>query len=337
MPSNPTLNTRKLGTIVYSSGTQQSLELDKNGVLLRLFLRLQFTITNGATAPANPLFMALARILRRVEIMAGGRDIVQSVPGYFLALRAAYENLSIPALGMGATVVTTANAVTQYDISIPVQFTLPLGKRADDTALDTTGLTQLSCIITWGTSDCADIFATPNGAILSNMTCSVEGQYIANPLRNSQGAAVSGTTGKPFMVRAFDYQEISVAASNTAQVEILDSRSGLVLTSFLVAALADYQGNDAIINSFALDAASFNFFNRDAQEIRAANVQDLHLINGTTPGVLYLDPRFKGSLTNAINTANLNGDLKATLDLTKQGVNDCRLCIQREAIRPLLL
>lgn len=337
MPSNPTLNTRKLGTIVYSSGTQQSLELDKNGVLLRLLLRLQFTITCGATAAANPLFMALARIIRRVEIMAGGRDIVQSIPGYFLALRAEYENMSIKTLVNAENAILTANSVTSYDLTLPINFTLPLGQRKDDTALDTTGLTQLSCIVTWGTSDCSDIFLTPNGATLSNMTCSVEGQYIANPLRNSQGAAVSGTSGKPYMVRAFDYQEIPISASNTAQVEILDSRSGLVLTSFLMAALADYQGNDNIVNSVALDAASFNYMNRDAQEIRASNLMDLHLVNGTEAGVLYLDPRFKGSLTNAINTGDMQGDLKATFNVTKQGASDCRLCIQREAIRPLLL
>ncbi len=336
MPTNPTKNTRKLGSINYISGGRESLELDKNGVLMRLNLRLRFTVTNSATAPVTPLFQALARLINRVDIMAGGRDTVQSIPGYMLAARAAYEQIGIPVRGMGAAVVTTASAVTNYDVTLPVDFMMPLGQRQDDTALDTTGLTQLSCIVTWGKNDASDLFATPNGAAISNVQLDVEGEYIVNPQRSSTGMAVSSKTGKPYLVRAFDYQEIDISASNTAFSTILDSRSGLVVTSFLFVALADSQGNDSIINSMQIDAASFNFLNRDAEEIRAENQRRLRLVNGPTPGMLYVDPRVGGSILNAISTGDLAGDLKATLNVTTQGTV-CKLAIQREAVRPLLM
>lgn len=334
MPSNPTKHVRKLGSIKYTSGGRESLELDKNGVLLSLMLSVKYTLTNGATAPAGILFQALARIIQRVEIMAGGRDVVQSIPGYFLALRARYENGGVAPVGMATNPSLGANAVSNYEIQLPIYFTLPLGRREDDTALDTSGLSQLSAIITWGKTDASDIFTTPNGATISAVSCDVEGTYIANPLRNAQGMAVSSKSGKPYLVRHLDYQEVSVPATNNAQAVVLDSRTGLVATSFLVAQLADNVGNDTIINSVRMEAASFIYSLRDASPIRAENIRELGMTAHAT-GTLYLDPRIDGSIINAINTAELEGDLKLVLDVTKQGTT-CTIAIQREALRPLI-
>ncbi|MGE5476172.1 MAG: hypothetical protein ACM3Q1_05925 [Bacteroidales bacterium] len=335
MPRNPTLLTKKLGAIRFTPGGRESLEIDKNGVLLRLFLRLRYTITNGATGPATPLFNTLARLIQRIEIMAGGRDVVQSVPGYFLAARALIEN-GFPAYGMGATVVTTANAVTNYDIILPVDFTLPLGARLDDCALDTYGLSQLAAIVTWGKTDASDLFATPNGATISNVSLDVEAQYVGNPMRNNTGAAVSGVSGKPYLVRHLDYQEVNVPATNNNFSVILDSRTGLLITSFTIVGLADDVGSNAIINSYKMEAASFIYALRDAPFCRAENVRNLKLIGGDVPaGMIYVDPRLDGSVVNAIDTSQLEGDLKATFDVTKTGTV-CKLGIQREAIRPLI-
>lgn len=336
MPSNPTLHTRKLGSIVYSSGGRNSLELDKNGVLLRLFLRLRYTVTNGATGPVGPLYQTLSRLISRVEILAGGRDVVQSIPGYKLAERAFLEQ-GTPAYGMSSTVVLTNSAVTSYDVILPIAFTLPLGAREDDCALDTTGLSQLSAIVTWGKSDASDLFTTPNGAAISAVTLDVEGQYIANPMRNSSGAIVSGRTGKPYLVRQLDYTDVAITASSTNFSTILDSRTGLLVTSFLISQLADEVGVDTIINTFRLEAASFVYCLRDAPFIRAENVRDLNIPGGATQaGALYIEPRLNGSVINAINTAELMGDLKAVMDVTKQGTVS-KLSIQRESIRPLIL
>jgi hypothetical protein len=335
MPTNPTLHTRKLGTIRFTAGGRETLELDKNGVLLRLFLRLKYTVTNGATAPSGPLFQTLARLIQRVEIMAGGRDVVQSIPGYFLAARAAVER-GFPAYGMNATVVTTANAATTYDVILPVDFTLPLGARLDDCALDTAGLSQLSAIVTWGKTDASDLFATPNGAVISAVSLDVEGQYVANPMRNASGVAVSGMSGKPYLVRHLDYQEINIPATNNAQAIILDSRTGLVVTSFLIATLGDEVGRDDVLNNFRIEAASYVYALRDTPFVKAENVRNLNMISGAMPaGLLYVDPRLDGSVVNAIRTDQLEGDLKMVADVTKQGTTT-KIAIQREALRPLI-
>lgn len=334
MPKNPTLLTKKLGAIRYTSGGRESLEIDKNGVLLRLFLRLRYTVTNTGTAPVGPLFNALARLIQRIEIMAGGRDVVQSVPGYFLASRAHLEN-GFPAYGM-TTPVLTASAVTNYDIILPVDFTLPLGARLDDCALDTYGLSQLSAIVTWGKTDASDLFATPNGATISNVSLDVEAQYVGNPFRANNGMAVSGTSGKPYLVRHLDYQEVNVPATNNNFSVILDSRTGLLVTSFTIAQLVDDVGSNSVINSVKLEAASFIYALRDAPFIRAENVRNLKLSAGDVPtGLLYVDPRLDGSVVNAIDTSQLEGDLKATFDIVKSGTVT-KLGIQREAIRPLI-
>lgn len=335
MPTNPTLHTRKLGTIRYTAGGRESLELDKNGVLLRLFIRLRFTVTNAATGPVGPLFQCLSRLINRVEILAGGRDTVQSVPGYFLAARAFLEQ-GTPAYGMASTVVLTNSAVTNYDVILPICFTLPLGAREDDCALDTSGMSQLSAIVTWGKADAYDLFTTPNGAVISAVSLDVEGQYNANPMRDAKGVACSGKNGRPYLVRQLDYTEIGITASSTNFSAVLDSRTGLGITSFLVAQLADNIGVDTVVNSLRMEAASFVYSLRDAPFIRAENVRDLQLPGGATqPGVLYIDPRLNGSIINAINTAELQGDLKAVMDVSLQGTV-CKLGIQRESVRPLI-
>lgn len=334
-PSNPTLVTRKLGSVPFTSGGRNSLELDKNGVLLGLKLRLRYTVTNGATGPVGPLFQTLARLINRVELMAAGRDIVQSIPGYFLAARAQLEQ-ECPGYGMDATVVLTANAVTSYDIILPMDLTLPLGARDDDTGLDTTGFNQLSLITTFGKTDASDLFTTPNGAVLSNVSLDVEGTYIPNPMRDQNGVAVSGVTGKPYMVRHLDYQEVLVPATNNSFAVILDNRTGLIDLSFSVIALADDVASDAIVNSVKIDAGSWNYALRDAAFIRADNRRYLKTPGAYyQTGMLYIEPRFQGSLVNAINSAELAGDLKATFDLTKQGATT-KLGIQREAMRSLV-
>jgi len=301
-------------------------------------LRLRYTVTAGATGPATPLFQTLARLINRVEIIVAGRDTVQAIPGYLMALRANYEHEGIPGLGMEATVVTTgSNTATSYDVMLPVDFILPLGYREDDCAIDTSSLTQLSCVINWGRVDGSDLFTTPNSAAISNVTLDVEGQYITNPFRDANtGAAVSSVSGKPYLVRHLDFQEIDVSATNTAMGVILDSRTGMIDLSFMLLTLADGVGVDTVINALSLDAGSFNYLKRDGRAIKAENLRELALTNGLIAGAYYIDPRFGGSVNNAINSAELTGDLKLTADVTKQGTV-CKLIIQREAVRPLQL
>jgi len=255
-------------------------------------------------------------------VIAGGRDTIQSVPGWLLTARA-YNERGILPYGMDATVVTTGSAATTYELVIPVDFTMPLGRRMDDTGLDTMGLTQLAVHVTWG--DAESLFTTTNSAAVSAVSLEVSGIYMVNPSRD-----------KPYMVRTIDWQSVDVSADNTDFGITLDNRTGLLISSLMMVATDADAGSDSVINSVELKAGAHIFSQEDATIIKAKNRD---LVKGTPlTGVYFLDPKWDGQLANGIDTrpAAMPSDLKAVLDVTK-GSGTTKIHVQREGVRALLV
>lgn len=319
----PTLHTRKIGNVVYTGGGRQTLELDRDGILLDLSVRLRFTITNGGTSPVGPKFQTLARLFKRIEVVAGGRDTVWSVNGSDIAARVQYEESSV-AYGMDDTVVLTASAATTYDVVLPLSFTLPRARRPDDTGLDTRGLSTLTLAITWGGID--DIFTTVNGAAISDVSCSVEGRYMLDV-----------PAEQAYLVRAVDTVERELTGDSDNFDIIMDRGTGLLYRTFLIATVADSIGVNTILDpgDISLEAGSFIFQNRAGVMVRAENRTLFSQQSpGLIDGVYFLSATFAGQLVTAIDTTNLGSDLKVILDATKvSGTNIIR--VNREAVRPL--
>jgi len=315
---------RKLGSIPFVSGGQQAFEIAREGVLLTLWLRLQFTITNGGTGPVGPLFMTLARLLKRLEITVGGRDTVMNVTGPLLAARV-YCERGLHASGMADTVVLTNSAATVYDVSIPIDFTLPNGRRQDDTGLDTRGLNQLTLMLTWGTV--SDFFTTLNAATVGTVTCNVEGEYLLNV-----------PADKPFLVRSLDTVERELTGSTDTFELVMDRGTGLVYRTFMVCTTADNIGVNTILNtatgSIRLECGSFVDILRDPVLVQAEN--RLAMTAAPLTGVYYIDPMHDGQLVTALDTTNIPTDLVMKFSATKvTGTNF--ITVQREAVRPLKL
>lgn len=321
-PKNPTVHHRRLGSVVYTAGGRQTLELDRDGVLLGLSIRLRFDLANGANAPTTPLFQTLSRLIKRLEVIAGGRDTVWSVSGAHLVARATYE-AGIAPYGMDAALPAGNGASGSFDIVIPVDFTLPSGRRPDDTGLDTRGLNQLAVAVTWGSA--SDLFGTVNTAAVSNVTCTVEGRYMLNVAAD-----------RAYLVRALDTVERELTGSSDNWDMIMDRGTGLVYRSFMVVTTADSVGVNTILDpgTIKLESGSFIFQNRDAVTLRGMNKRDQRI--APVAGVYFVDVLFNGQITNGINTGALDADLKMIFNATK--VNGTNIvAVQREAVRPLKL
>lgn len=312
---------RKLGTVPFIAGGQQAFDIPREEIVLTLFLRLKFTIANGATAPQTPLFQTLARLLKRIEVTVGGRDTIMSVSGAHLAARV-YHERGIAAQGMGDTVVLTANATTSYDVILPIDFTLPNGRREDDTGLDTRGLSQVTLMVTWGTL--ADIFGTPGAtAALSGVSCTVEGEYLLNVPAN-----------KAFLVRSLDTVERELTGSSDNWDLVMDRGTGLVYRSFMVVTTADAVETNNLLKdgSIRMECGSFVGQHRDPVALQARTRLEIQAAPMT--GVYFLDLLHDGQLVTAVDTTNLPTDLKLIFNATKvSGVNF--ITVQREAVRPL--
>jgi hypothetical protein len=319
---NQTNHIRKLGNVVYVSGARQTLEIDRGAPLLELMLRLRYTVTNGATAPVGPLYQTLARLIRRLELIVGGRDTVISISGASLAARRAYEQ-GIVEYGMDATVVLTGSAATTYDVVLSVPLVLPRGRRPDDTALDLRRVSSCTLAITWGPGDCTDFYTTPNSAAISGVTCAVEGRYLL-------GAPDSAV----YLTRTLDQVNKELTGTNTNFDMVMDRGSGLAYRSFQIETLAAEIGSDGILNAMRIEAGNFTFRNTDAVQIKGQNRRDFQFAPIT--GLYLPELSLFGQGITWIATDKLDSDLRLVLDATKiAGTN--MIYVTREGVRPLKL
>ena len=315
----------KVGSIDYTSGQKKTLDIPRDGVLVQLNLRVKYTVTNGGTAPVGPFFQALARILRRVDIVVAGRDTPISQSGEALASRAHYEFGTLPD-GMGDTVVLTASAATVYDVSIPIALFLPRSRDPMATALDLRKIRQATLEITWAPSDCTQLYTTPNSAAISAVTCDVEAVYMMDVPED-----------RGFLVRQLSEIKHTIAATNSALALTIDGQTGLVVRSLCHMLLDDSVGSNAILDagSIIVQSGAFVFQDEDGPALQAQNKIEFSL-EALDTGVYYQPLTFAGDLAQAINTdpTLIPADLKAVYDATKQaGTNE--ILVSVEAIRQL--
>ena len=298
--------TIKIGSIDYVSGQKKTLEIPRDGVLLQLNLRVQYTVTNDASGPAAPLFQALARIIRRVDLVMGGRDTVVSQSGEMLSARAQYEFAALPD-GMGDTVVLTDSAATVYDVTIPIPRWLPRSRTILATADDLRRVSQATVEITWAGSDTSAMFGTPDGSVISLVTCTVEAEYLMD---------VPGDQG--FNVRQLSEISEDVTATNDNLAVTIDGQTGLLVRSIMTVALDDGVGANTIVNKKKIQAASLVFHDNDGGQIQAANKLMFAQENLIT-GVYYRPLTFGGELSQAINTDPqvIPADINSIFDDTK--------------------
>lgn len=311
---------KPLGSFTYAASSRRSMDIDREGVAAQYNLRLQFTITNSATPPVGVRFQALARLLRRVEVILQGRDTVVAIDGAGLAALATYETGQVP-LGMGDTVVLTGSAVTVYNVVLPLPRFLPRGISPDDASDDLRGLSQAQLVVEFG--DASDIFNTPNGAVVSAVTCEVEAEYVEGY-----------PSDRVFLLRNLDMTEIDIPATQSDLSVLLDKGTNVWYRNFLLLFTVDEIGANNVLNSVSLQQGSKRFQLRREVFLRGHTMRRYGVASFVT-GAYALDVTQYGRGSFWL-PASGPADMKLLLDVTKQtGTN--RLRVYREAVRPIKL
>lgn len=317
----PLFTPRNLGTIDFVADQQKTMMIDRDGVLLQLNLRLQYTVTSDSSAMVGPKFETLSRLIKRLEIVMGGRDTVLSLDGPGL-VRRAMDDFGVRPQGTGDTfVLTGSSTATSYDMVIPVVFWSPRGRRPQDTALDLRKVRQATLRIQWGDID--DLVTTVNAAVISGVTCTVEGQYMLD---------VADTDA--FLVRQLDMLEEELTGSNENFTILLDSQTGLLMRSALLVTTANDVAVDTIIGggNIRVESGSFVFKNQNGRMLQGDNTLMYNLQQDT--GVYDLPFLKFGEGVNLVNTGALTANLNLKLDATKvTGTNVIK--VYRESWRPL--
>lgn len=319
---------RRLGQFAAVAG-RQAMNIDLVGPMTKLCLRVQYTHTGGA-ATAGALFQQNARLLQKVEVIVQGRDTVFNITPALYAARRLYENDGVPMRGM-ETVLNPGNGlVTNVDLTIPLHFDLVRGRKRDDAALDLRGLTLAQLAVTFGTV--ADLWTTPSTATITNLVCSVEGEYILN----------TDPSKDQYITRSIDELLYPITGSSNNFAFDVDARTGLAIRTLPLFFLTGNIGDDALCpvgganpGWIQLVAGSRQFVNTEAGFLKA-DVRDEMRIPAAQElvGVDFLDVLYAGALSTSIPTGRLDANLKFILNTTFTAGNS-QVVVQRESTRPL--
>lgn len=319
-----------IGSIDFVSGAKKSLDLPRDGRVTQYNLRLRYTVTNGGVAPVGPLFQALARLIRRVDIRLGGRDLVCTASGEMLAFRAQYE-WGQPAKGMDDNIPLGIAAVTAFDVVIPIPRVLPRCRTPLFTADELRLVKQATMEITWGNADCSDLFTTPNGAAISAVSLDVEAEYLMN-------VALDRTQPNTWpRVRYLTEINQDVNATNNDLTVTIDGQNSLLFRSLAIASLSDNIGDNTPLDAggVKVTTGADTLMDRQAVGIQGKNRIEFSLPSLIT-GAYYHPFTDFGDVSQAINTSptNITADLKARFNIVK-GAGVQQLILSSELIRPL--
>lgn len=318
----------RLGQFASTQG-RQAMNLDMVGPMTKLNLRVQYTHTAGGAAAAGPLFQQNARILQKIEVIVQGRDTVWNITPAIYAARHRYENHGVPMRGMSTVITNGIGTVSNVDLTIPLDFTLINGMKRSDAALDLRGLTLAQLAVTFGTA--ADMWTTPNGAVISNLVCSVEAEYLVN------------TTEKDtYITRALDELLYPITGTSNNFAFDIDARTGLAIRTIPLFFLTNNIGDDALCpvgganpGWIRLQAGARQFLNTEVGFLKADVVDEYCIQPGDElVGVDFIDNLFDGSLATSIPTGLLDANLKIIANVTYAAGNSQVIC-QRESTRPL--
>lgn len=317
------VRTRKQVTIQYTSNGKQTESLSRGFVYRELYLRLQgqLTVTGANNTLANTQHGDEWQILKRLEIIANGVDVLRSIDGNSLwwmdLLWYGVPPKITFALGDGAT----ANA--SFDSTLILPFWIPQSLRPIDTALNSAELSSLEVAITWGThtdiNSAATGFTTaPTLEIYSLESFGVQGPFsqfrqwviqkdipASNP-RFQQDLPVGN------MFRGF-LLNFTVGAGNP----LLNGDSNAVLNNFKILSgttvFADLQ-RQALQESSYMRKSATRVFTGAAGGSYTADRRGT--TNDRTGWYLY-DHVTDGFMSEAIDTLGFS-ELKVELDVTKQ-------------------
>jgi hypothetical protein len=327
---------------------RQPLNLDVGAPLTKLNIRVQYTVTNTASAPTGQPWGALgqlAQLIQRLELVVNGQDTVVSVQPWLYLFRLIYERRGVLPRGMENPINMSASQVTNVDFVIPLHFDLLRGRKRNDCAIDLRGIRACQLYATFGTVN--NVFTVPNSATITNVAVTVEAQYIEQvPAKDKKGNPIL------FAVRQLDEINYPILGANNQFTQDVDQRTGVNLitlaTFFSTVSSSTPAGDDTgLINGLTftgdikVKSGGTYFYSSQAPHIKA-DVRDEFMIGPTfqsenaieIPGMYMLDLRYDGKLSTGIPTGNLDANLQMLINENYTSGNTT-LFIQRESVRPL--
>jgi len=328
----------RVGNIPFTDNGVATIDLPRGFLGRSLFCRLSGTVTVGVANATAIVAESPYPLIRRLEIIADGRDTIKSLTGQQLRAFTSFYYGGLPPF----TVPGVAIGAQPFAAFFVVPFESPLARSPIDTLLDTRRYEQIQLRITWGvgngaagaTTDLLDGAPTTT-QVVSNCGLDVSMFQTAEP------------SGELFSLFRQTYQEQIFTASTTDfdfNIPVGNTIRSLLLratTGDLVTAAGQIPTN-AIIQDISLIADSAHFpVNRVLGAIvQEANAAEYRITDPTSAagltvpaGYYLLDFAEDGMLTAALQTADI-ASLRLRLNVAFQAGSTNRIQVVANEIIP---
>lgn len=287
---------RKLETLNYEKNASKSIALPRNYSYQGLYLTLKAVITI-VTADATAYTNAPWKLIKRIEVIANGRDSLKNIDGVALAM---LNKFMQGAANYFSTVPVAVGASQAFESSLYLPFAMPRAVKPVDTYLNAPDFGTLEFRITFGSE--ADMYSA-NSANVTITSASVSVQSL-----ESIGAGRAPLINKVGIIE----KEVTATASEfSVPINVGNSFRG-----FLVRAEVDGNPSDSVINSVVLRSGTEVYCKTDYNQIR--NENKLHFgVESMPSGYLFIDFCPDGYLTESLDTKGFS-NLELVCDVTKQ-------------------
>ncbi len=297
----------RIGKTEYKASAADALDLPRKYLYRDLILNVDGSLT--ITTAGSPVLKAggmgsALKMVKRVEVIANGRDTIKSISADAIAAKNMFLFGSKPKLT--ETGITAATHAFGGIIHLP--FSMPRTIREIDTLLNSGKLSTLELRVTYGADD--EMFATAP-TTFSIVKVDVIAHY-------NFGIRLDGKD-EPYSAYKEAYIEKDVVAASS-EFQILLS-VGNRYRGFLIECESDGDMVDTIINKVTIKSGTDIYKAIEWAELQEDNRKKFGLQAQTFVGYGYIDHCPEGRLVDALDASNLSS-LEMILDVAHPGTTD---------------
>lgn len=283
-------------TIPFSTGNREPKQLNRGMQYRMLKLRLKCApiLLAADNTAAKTLRGDEWAVVKKIEIIANGTDVVKSITGTELRIMNAIWNSTMPNVSPLLADGATANVACDSTLLLP--FMMPRAIKPIDTLLDSSVMSNLEIAVTWGTY--TDINASATG-------------WVTNPTLEVNSDESFGQEGSAFSNwRLFAIKEDITATNPQLQINL---PVNAVYRGFTLIMLDGGVESAAILNNFRWKSGTNVFADATAGVLNAEWTDKIGLdryradntfksVQSVLGGIYHYDHIDDGYLSEAIDT-----------------------------------
>lgn len=301
---------RRLDNIVGGENLVKSLDIPRKELLREILLRLYINI--NITTLGSPVLHAHvpAKWLKRIELIADGRDTIKSINMQALMLKNFFNFTTYPR----RTVPTLAVGDNKFYQTVLLPLNLPRAVREIDTLVNTGRLSTFILQATFG--------GKADGFITAPTTYTMANAEIEVHLHEAININVPQEKLNFSVFKEMTLEKEVTQTQNEFQILL---PVGNVYRGFLIEAEINGAPADNVINEIQIRSGTTVFYKGRFLAIREMNALKHKMETQSFTGYAYIDFCPEGRMVDALDASKLSM-LEAIFDVTKQtGTNNIRI------------